>query len=69
MDGKINSVDARLTLRAAARTEWFSDLQALLADINGDKKVTAADARIILRIAANLEPKPDRKLAVQYSAE
>ena len=54
MDGKVNSSDARLALRAAARLEGLSARQILLADMNSDGKVKSSDARIILRIAAGL---------------
>ena len=62
MDGKINSADARLALRAAAKVETLTEVQNALADVTGDGKVKAADARTILRIAARLEPKPDKQI-------
>ena len=62
MNGKINSADARLTLRAAAKVEPFSDLQNLLGDVVEDGKIKAADARMILRIAARLEPQPEKMI-------
>ena len=62
MDGKINSADARLALRAAAKVETLTETQTLLADVSDDGKVKAADARTILRIAAKLEPKPEKQI-------
>ncbi len=62
MDGKINSADARLALRAAAKVETLSELQTVLADVSEDGKVKAADARTILRISARLEPKPEKQI-------
>ena len=58
-DGKINSTDARITLRAAAKVEELSENQQYAADINSDGKIKAADARTILRVAAKLESLPD----------
>ncbi|MBQ6020184.1 MAG: VWA domain-containing protein [Clostridia bacterium] len=54
-DGKINSMDARLTLRFAAKQQTASGMEKLLADANGDKLVQAKDARLILRYAAKLD--------------
>ncbi|MBQ6019171.1 MAG: pilus assembly protein N-terminal domain-containing protein [Clostridia bacterium] len=54
MDGKVNSVDARLALRAAAKLEKLSAEQKQSADMNQDGKVNSSDARTILRIAAKL---------------
>lgn len=54
MDGKVNSVDARLALRAAAKLEELSAEQKQSADMNQDGKVNSSDARTILRIAAKL---------------
>ena len=64
MDGKINSADARLALRAAAKVETLSQLQELLADVDENGKLKAADARTILRISARLEPKPEKQIPV-----
>ena len=63
MDGKINSSDARLALRAAAKVETLTELQQKLADVDADGKVKAGDARTILRIAAKLEPKPEKTIS------
>ncbi|MBQ6020291.1 MAG: carbohydrate-binding domain-containing protein, partial [Clostridia bacterium] len=55
-DGKVNSQDARLALRAAAKLETLTEAQTAAADVNGDGKITSVDARTILRAAAKLEP-------------
>ena len=54
-DGKINSADARLVLRTAAKLEILTAAQFSAADIMRDYTITSADARIILRVAAQLE--------------
>lgn len=55
--GKVDAADARLTLRAAAQLEVFSDLQLILANVVvPDSRITAADARAILRVSADLDP-------------
>ncbi len=54
-DGKVNSTDARLTLRCASRLIEFTDEQRSIADVNGDGKVATADARRILRHASKIE--------------
>ena len=54
-DGKINSADARLVLRTAAKLEILTAAQFSAADIMRDYSITSADARIILRVAAQLE--------------
>ncbi len=54
-DGKVNSVDARLTLRCAARLTEFTDEQISRGDVNADGKITTTDARIILRHASHIE--------------
>ncbi|MBR5426998.1 MAG: hypothetical protein IK118_01510 [Clostridia bacterium] len=55
--GKINSVDARLALRRAARIESFEENSPafLACDVDCDSRVKATDARHILRGAAKLE--------------
>ncbi|MBR1810627.1 MAG: dockerin type I repeat-containing protein [Clostridia bacterium] len=53
-DGTVNSIDARLALRAAAQLDRLTDEQKSAADVNHDGKVTAADARALLRYAARL---------------
>ena len=54
-DGKITAADARLTLRASARIDTFTDEQSKAGDVNFDKKITAADARLILRVSAKID--------------
>ena len=54
-DGKVNSQDARLALRAAAKLETLDDASFAAADVNGDGKITSTDARTILRAAAKIE--------------
>ena len=56
--GKVNSADARLVLRAAARVESLTGERFTAADVDGNGKIAAADARIILRAAARLEALP-----------
>ena len=58
-DGKVNSVDARIALRAAARLQMLTVFQKQLGDVNGDGKVNSVDARLVLRIAARLDDAPD----------
>lgn len=55
-DGKVDSSDARTTLRAAVgldRLEFSADL--LYTDVNFDGVISSADARLILRMAVGLE--------------
>ena len=54
-DGKVNSSDARIALRAAAKLDELSVSQKKIGDMNGDGKMNSTDARIILRMAAKLE--------------
>ena len=64
LDGKINSSDARRALRAAGKLDKLSELETLLADIDGNKKISSSDARKILRIAARLDPAPGKMIEV-----
>lgn len=57
-DGKINSTDARLVLRASGRLETLDAVTLPYCDVTGDKKVSAADAREILRASAQLTSLP-----------
>ena len=59
-DGRVNSVDARLALRAAARLDTLSDFQKTVGDVNGDGTVNSKDARLLLRAAAHLEALPEK---------
>ena len=54
-DGRVNSQDARLTLRAAARLETLEGIYLTAADSDGNGKITASDARKALRAAAKLD--------------
>ena len=54
-DGKVNSSDARIALRAAAKLEGLTDAQKKAGDMDGDGDVDSADARAILRKAGKLE--------------
>ena len=64
MNGKINSADARLTLRAAAKIESISEIQIRLGDVVEDGRIKAADARKVLRFAARLDPVPEKLIKV-----
>ena len=58
-DGKVNSTDARLVLRAATNLEPFtSDITVQYCDVDGDGTLAPSDARLILRAAVNLEMLP-----------
>ncbi|MBQ6018921.1 MAG: dockerin type I repeat-containing protein, partial [Clostridia bacterium] len=66
--GKVNSSDARLALRAAARIESLTDEQFAAADVDGNGKVNATDARKILRAAARIEALPQAGPVAQHDA-
>ena len=51
---KVNSADARLVLRAAARLVELTPEQFERADLNGDGRVNSADARALLQLAARI---------------
>lgn len=53
-DGRVNSADARLALRAAVGLETLDARQTLAADADGDGRVRSSDARLILRVAVGL---------------
>ncbi len=59
-NGKLTAMDARMTLRAAARIDTLTEEQFIAADVTFDGKVTAMDARTILRAAARIENLPER---------
>ncbi|MBR5428779.1 MAG: hypothetical protein IK118_10555, partial [Clostridia bacterium] len=61
-EGKVNSSDARLALRASARIETLEGPFFAAADINGDGKLKSNDARAVLRIAAKLDSITDEIL-------
>ena len=54
-DGKVNSSDARLALRAAVGLEDLTEAQKAAADVNRDGNVRSSDARKILRVAVGLD--------------
>ncbi|MBQ6018534.1 MAG: InlB B-repeat-containing protein, partial [Clostridia bacterium] len=58
-DGRVNSTDARLALRAAARIEALADEDFPYADVDFDGKIKSSDARKILRAAARIEALPE----------
>ena len=53
-NSKINSSDARLVLRVAAKLDEIKETDALFCDINGDESINSSDAREILRASAGL---------------
>lgn len=55
LDGKVNTTDARLALRGAAKLEALTPQQILAADVNKNGKADTSDARKILRGAAKLD--------------
>ena len=57
-DGKVNSSDARLILRAAAGLETISETAVPYSDVDGNGSLTAGDARLVLRASAMLEELP-----------
>lgn len=54
-NGKANSADARIALRAAAKLEKLNATQIADGDVNRDGIVNSSDARQILRVAARLD--------------
>ncbi|MBQ9879799.1 MAG: dockerin type I repeat-containing protein [Clostridia bacterium] len=57
--GKVDSTDARLALRAAAKLDTLTSEQFTAADVDSNGKVDSVDARMILRVAARLDTFPD----------
>lgn len=53
-DGKINTLDAMLTLRTAVGIENLDASQKVRADIDGNNKINTMDAMLILRRAVGL---------------
>lgn len=53
-DGRVNAIDAMLTLRAGTALISFDKLQGLAADVNGDGAVNSTDAVLILRYAIGM---------------
>lgn len=58
-NGKTESADARLALRAAVGLDTLSEAEKNAADVDMNKTVDATDARLILRAAVGLEKLPD----------
>lgn len=56
LNGEVNSLDARLTLRYSASLTTLKYAQRKAADVDANGKITALDARKILRASAKLEP-------------
>lgn len=54
-DGTLNSSDARLILRIAAKLNGCSNVTQQYADTDGNGKVSASDARLALRVSAQIE--------------
>ena len=54
-DGTLNSADARLILRLAAKISACSETTLQYADTDGNGTVSAADARVALRVSARIE--------------
>ena len=54
-DGKVNTEDARIALRAAIGSEKLTPVQVLAGDFDFDGKISAADARKILRKSVGLK--------------
>lgn len=57
-DGKINSTDARMALRASAGLDELSEDDSPYLDVNLDRKISATDAREILRASARISVLP-----------
>lgn len=55
LDGKVESDDARLALRASVQLETLTAGQTRCADANRDGQVGSDDARLILRASVSLE--------------
>lgn len=56
-DGRVNSEDARLALRIAARLDSVEEgsIKYRAADVDLNENINAEDARLILRVAAKLD--------------
>jgi hypothetical protein len=53
-DGKINSADAVLVMKASLRLITLTSAQETAADVNGDGKVNSADAVLIMKYSLRL---------------
>ena len=60
-DGKVNSTDARMILRWAAKLDPLekTDERFATADMNGDGSVNSSDARLALKAAAKITDEPE----------
>lgn len=56
LNGKVDAVDARILLRAAAKLDDLAEDRAIYADVTSDNAINAEDARLVLRAGAKLEP-------------
>ena len=66
LDGNVLASDARSILRYSARLETgYTELQQLLADVDGKNGINAADARLALRTSAKLDP----EVTIEYGEE
>ncbi len=54
-NGKVESADARLALRASVGLDTLNDVQQKAADVDGTVGVSSSDARLILRVSVGLE--------------
>lgn len=54
LDGKINSLDARIVLQYSVGSRELNDNQLVYADVNCDGKISSLDARKILQKAAGI---------------
>lgn len=66
-DGKVNSTDARLVLRAASGLESLDEVAQKYCDVTLDKKISASDAREILRASSKLTILPTTEEALGIS--
>ena len=58
-NGKVDSTDARLALRAAVGLDTLTEAAKKAADVDFNNTVDATDARLILRAAVGLEKLPE----------
>ena len=55
LNGYVNSKDARLVLRYAAKLDKVTGDSILTSDVNEDGHINSVDARLILRVAAKID--------------
>lgn len=63
-NGKVNSTDARLVLRASSGLEALDESAIIYSNVNMDDRISAADAREILRASAMLTTLPSTQEAL-----